>query len=105
MCPGLSDDAAALSLAQRGVNVLQKRGAQGAWAVPAKSSMGTQIAAPPAVVVDPTGAGDATVGALTVHLCRGADFLDAASAALATGALAVSDVGPAAFGLTTLTNE
>ena len=96
---------AALMLAARGVHVLQKRGAMGAWAVPAAAKAGTRIPAPSAVVVDATGAGDATVGALAAHLCRGADFLVAAAAALATGALAVSGIGPAALGFPVLATE
>ena len=105
MWPGLSDDAAAQALAARGVHVLQKRGAMGAWAVTGGGKVGTQIPAPSAVVVDATGAGDATVGALAAHLCRGADFLVAATAALATGALAVSGIGPAALGFPVLATE
>ena len=105
MCPGLSDDDAALALAARGVHVLQKRGAMGAWAVPAGGKAGTQVPALSAVVVDATGAGDATVGALAAHLCRGAGFLVAAPAAMATGALAVSGIGPAALGFPVLATE
>jgi ribokinase len=105
MWPGLCDDEAALALAARGVHVLQKRGAMGAWAVPCGGRQGTQIPAPPVVVVDATGAGDATVGALAVHLLGGTDFLLAATAALATGALAVSGIGSSAFGFPILANE
>ena len=97
--PQCDDDAAALALAGRGVHVLHKRGAQGAAAVPAHGSVPVHIPAPPAAVVDPTGAGDATVGALAAHIGGGAGFLDAAAAALATGALATTGIGPAALGL------
>lgn len=97
LCPGLDDDEAALALARLGPAVLQKRGPDGAVAV--SGSTLTRLPAPPVRrVCDPTGAGDATVGALAAGLARGLPFLDAARAALEAGALAVSAVGPAAFG-------
>ncbi|MCY7307589.1 MAG: carbohydrate kinase family protein [Rhodoferax sp.] len=98
MLPQLDDDTAAVLLAARGSHVLQKRGAAGAFAVPAGAPAGTPMAAPAAQVLDPTGAGDATAGALAAYLCGGAEFLAAARAALKTGALATSAVGPAALG-------
>ncbi len=103
LLPDLSDDAAASSLARRGVHIVQKRGAQGAWAVAAGGGTGTLLPAPHATMVDPTGAGDATVGALALRLARGESFLLAAAASLMTGAAAVSGIGPAALGLLTET--
>ena len=58
------------------------------------------LAAPAAEIVDPTGAGDATVGALAALLAAGTDFMAASRAALLVGALTVSDIGPAALGFT-----
>ncbi len=97
--PDLDDDAAALALASRGVDVLQKRGAQGAVAVRAHDVTVVRLAPPHAQVVDTTGAGDATVGALAAMLAQGVSFIDAARAALRTGALATTGMGPAALGL------
>ena len=104
LLPGVTDDMAASSLAERGMHVLQKRGADGAWAVSAGGGPGIHMPAPPAVVIDPTGAGDATVGALAAHLFSAQSFMVAATAALSTGAVAVSGIGPAALGLSTSVN-
>jgi len=97
--PELGDDAAAQALAALGVNVVQKRGSQGAVAVSAHDVALVRLAAPQTRVVDTTGAGDATVGALAAMLAQGVSFLDAARAALHTGALATTGMGPAALGL------
>lgn len=98
LLPGLDDDAAALALAQLGPHVLQKRGVEGAVAVEAGTGVLVRIAAPVVqCVCDPTGAGDATVGALAALMLK-RPFLEAAEMALAAGARAVSAVGPAAFG-------
>lgn len=97
--PELGDDAAARALAAYGVNVLHKRGAQGAVAVCAHDSALVRLVAPQAQVVDTTGAGDATVGALAAMLVQGCTFVEAARAALHTGALATTGMGPAALGL------
>jgi sugar/nucleoside kinase (ribokinase family) len=99
LLPKHDDDAAATCLAGRGVHILQKRGAQGAMAIAAHAVQGACIPAPPAAVVDPTGAGDATVGALATHWSTNRDFLAAARAALAIGALATTGTGPAGLGL------
>ncbi|MFT8246665.1 carbohydrate kinase family protein [Roseomonas sp. BN140053] len=96
LLPELDDDAAARSLAARGPCVLQKRGAAGALAV--AGGVATAIPAPPARVVDPTGAGDATVGALAALLAAGLPFTAAARQAMEVGAAAVSAPGPAALG-------
>ncbi len=99
LLPSLTDDEAALALARLGPHVLQKRGAQGAVGAASGGAGLVRLPAPPvARVVDPTGAGDAVVGALAALLLQ-QPFIEAARAALAAGALAVSGVGPAAFGM------
>ncbi len=102
--PQRDDDESAAALASFGVNLLHKRGADGALALSAHGGSSLRIPAPPTAVVDPTGAGDATVGALAAHIGAGAEFLHAAAAALVTGALATTAVGPAALGLVTDSN-
>jgi sugar/nucleoside kinase (ribokinase family) len=98
--PHLDDDEAAEALARLGPAVLQKRGAAGALAVEAGGGARHILPAPPvAKVVDPTGAGDAVVGALAARLALGEPFAKAAEAALSAGALAVSGIGPAGLGL------
>jgi ribokinase len=93
------DTKAALSLARSGPAVLQKRGPQGALAVAPGGAPSRPIAAPPITVLrDPTGAGDATVGALGARLAAGEPFFEAAAKALQAGALTVSQPGPAALG-------
>ena len=99
MCAGQSDDEAAYSLARCGVHVLQKRGAQGALAVMAGGQSALKIEAWPGQLIDSTGAGDASVGALAAHLAQGRPFVAAAQAALKAGAKAISGIGPAGFGL------
>ncbi len=98
LLPELEDDAAALHLAGTRRRVLQKRGAEGALAVDGMAGAMSHLSAPPAEIIDPTGAGDATVGALATSLAGGAEFIAASRAALAFGALAVSGIGPAALG-------
>ena len=95
---GQSDDEAAQSLARCGVHVLQKRGADGALAVLAGAQHSVKLAAWPAKVSDPTGAGDATLGALAAHLAFGLPFLAAAQEALKAGAKTVAAIGPAGLG-------
>ena len=102
--PLREDDDCASALASLGVNLLHKRGADGALALSAHGAASLRIPAPPTTVVDPTGAGDATVGALAAHIGGGADFLHAAAAALFTGALATTAPGPTALGLVTTSN-
>lgn len=98
LLPGLDDDAAALALARLGPHVLQKRGADGAVAVASGTQSLVRLAAPSvARLCDPTGAGDAAVGALAALMLR-QPFFEAARMALAAGARAVSGIGPAAFG-------
>lgn len=97
--PGLDDDAAAVRLAASGCDVLHKRGPAGAYAVAARADRGVRLPAPKTDLCDPTGAGDSTVGALAAGLAAGADFVVAATAALAFGARCVSGIGPSALGL------
>ncbi len=97
--PGLGDDEAAIRLAALGVDVLQKRGADGAFAVAAYASQGVRIPAPAGGVVrDPTGAGDSVVGALAAQLAASRPFLEAVVPALTSGSLAVTGIGPSALG-------
>ncbi len=98
---GQSDDEAAHALARCGVHVLQKRGADGALAVMAGAQHAVKIAAWPAKVCDPTGAGDATLGALAAHLAFGLPFPAAAREAMKAGAKAISAIGPAGLGFMT----
>lgn len=102
LLPQCDDDAAAGWLARQGAHILHKRGAQGALALTAHAAATVHIPAPPATVIDPTGAGDATVGALAARWAAGCGFLEAATAALATGALTTTGIGPAALGLVAL---
>ena len=99
LLPLLDEDAAATWLARNGARVLHKRGARGALAIEAQDSARRVICAPVATVVDATGAGDATVGALAARWAAGSEFLDAAEAALITGALTTGGLGPVALGL------
>lgn len=97
LCPGLGDDDAALALAARGPCIVQKRGAQGL--VVALGATLHRLPAHPTTVIDPTGAGDATVGAIAAGLAYALPPLEAARAALAAGARAVSGLGPQGLGL------
>jgi sugar/nucleoside kinase (ribokinase family) len=99
LCPDRNDDDAAFELAALGCSVLHKRGAAGAFAVAARAATGLRLAAPPAMLRDPTGAGDAVAGALAAGTAAGLDFVAAARAALQIGARCVSGWGPAALGL------
>ena len=97
LCPGLDDDQAALALAALGPCLVQKRGAQGLVVVQGTDL--NRLPAHPAQVVDPTGAGDAVVGAIAAGLARGLTPFAAAQAAMAIGAMAVSGLGPSGLGL------
>lgn len=99
--PGLSDDDAARALARLGPAVLQKRGADGAFLVEAGGGAECHLPAPllpPPGLRDPTGAGDATLGALAAALSEGRDFEAAARSALEIGARTVTGLGPSALG-------
>ena len=99
LCPDRSDDDVAFAFASLGCNVLHKRGAAGAFAVAARATTGLRLAAPPATLRDPTGAGDAVAGALAAGIAAGLDFIAATRAALQIGARCVGGWGPAALGL------
>lgn len=103
LAPGMSDDDAARFLADRasagreGPSVVQKRGAEGLFIVEGRGMGEWHVPALAADVVDPTGAGDATVGAFAAARLQGASLLEAARAAQRVGALAVSGHGPSAL--------
>jgi ribokinase len=97
LCPGLDDDEAMAHLAAGGAAVVQKRGAEG-LALHADGIV-LRIASPEVRAVDPTGAGDATVGAIAARLALGDDLPAACRVAVNIGARAVSALGAAALGL------
>ncbi|WAC26087.1 carbohydrate kinase family protein [Ancylobacter sp. SL191] len=100
---GLSDDAAARDLAGRGRDgtkgpvVMQKRGADGLFIVDGPEHGEWHLPAPPVDVTDPTGAGDATVGAFAASRLLGSPLLDAARAAQRVGAIVVGGYGPSSL--------
>ncbi len=99
LLPGLEDEEAAIKLASLGIDVLQKRGADGAFAVVAGASSGMLIPAQRGIrVTDPTGAGDSTIGALAAYLAQGRGFLQAVAPALLTGSHCVTGIGPSTLG-------
>lgn len=97
LCPGLADDDAVRALAGAGCRVVQKRGARG-LALDQGREAPLAIAAPATVLVDPTGAGDAAVGALGAALAGGSSLVEAAERAVRIGARAAGGIGPAALG-------
>jgi sugar/nucleoside kinase (ribokinase family) len=97
--PGMGDEDAARRLSSMGPAVVQKLGADGLRVVTSGGRKILHLPALGAEVVDPTGAGDATVGALAAGLLAGLDIADAARVALEAGALAVSGEGPSALGI------
>ncbi len=98
LLPGLDDDAALAWLAASGVDVVQKRGADGLAICAAQSRDIIHIPPAKAAPIDPTGAGDATVGALAAGLASGLSLRAAAEAAARIGARAVEGHGPSALG-------
>lgn len=75
-----------------GCPVVEKRGAEGL-------ALGDEVFAPPPVTVrDPTGAGDATLGAIAAGLAAGLGLRDAVRAAVGIGARTVSGHGASALG-------
>jgi sugar/nucleoside kinase (ribokinase family) len=92
--PDASDDEAARRLARLGPTVVQKCGSDGLFLVEAGGTRDRRKAAAPADPVDPTGAGDAAVGALAAVLAAGGDLDAAADAAITAGARAVGGQGP-----------
>jgi len=99
LLPGLDDEAALAALARRCPRVVQKRGADGLALVSAAHPTGLRVPAVAGPVVDPTGAGDACVGALGAGLARGLD--DPALLALGreVASRAVAGLGPSGLGL------
>lgn len=81
-----------------GCAVAEKRGADGIVLFPADGGAPQTFAPPAVIAVDPTGAGDATVGAIAGSLAQGRSLQEALRAAVAIGARAVTGQGPAAFG-------
>jgi sugar/nucleoside kinase (ribokinase family) len=94
LLPALDDDGALAELGMRCPRVVQKRGAEGLALRSAAQPAALRVPARPGAVVDPTGAGDACVGALAAGLARGLG--DAALLALASdvAARAVAGIGP-----------
>jgi ribokinase len=88
----------ARALAACGTVVVEKRGAEGLAVYRDADTSPVVVAAPTVVVIDPTGAGDATVGALAAGLARGEDIVAAARGAVAVGARCVTGPGPSALG-------
>lgn len=97
--PALSDDDATRALAALGCDIVHKRGAEGLAFCSAGSSRVERQQAAAVEVVDPTGAGDATVGALAAGLAHGLPLADNARQAAQIGSRAVTGVGPSALGL------
>lgn len=80
-----------------GCAVVEKRGAEGLALL--RADMPEEVFMPsPVTVRDPTGAGDATVGAIAAGLARGLVLCDAMLAAVEVGARAVTGHGPAGLG-------
>lgn len=97
LLPGIDDDAAARTLAALGPSIIQKRGAEGVFVVEAGTLSEFHLPALATHVVDPTGAGDASVGAIGAARLAGADLSAAASTGLRIGAVAVSGHGAGAL--------
>ncbi len=99
LLPGLLDNSALRYLAASGPDVVQKRGAAGMAVCASDQGLVRLVRAPAVEEVDPTGAGDATVGALAVGLASGLSLRRAAEQAAEIGARTVTAFGPAALGL------
>jgi ribokinase len=98
MLPWLSLEEAQLELARRCPRVVQKLGPSGLlWSSSQNPSY--HCASRARRLVDTTGAGDATVGALAVGLARGLAVPDLLEQASLVAARCVADVGPRGLGL------
>ena len=100
LLPGLDDDAALAALADRCPRVVQKRGDAGLALVSAAHPSGLRRPALATPLVDPTGAGDACVGALGAGVARGLDDPALLALGLGVAARAVAGFGPEGLGLT-----
>jgi ribokinase len=90
--PSIPPDEAAAALRGRGIaSVVVTAGPRGA-AYAGRTSTGT-VGAPPVVAVDTTGAGDAFLAALALHLGRGEPLADSVIAAVRVGSRAVTQRG------------
>jgi ribokinase len=101
LLPDMPDDEAVVELATRGCDVVQKRGSAGLAYCRAGDTRIVTIAPPSVAVLDPTGAGDATVGALAARIAAGDELDTACRVAVGIGAAAVTGIGPSALGLDT----
>ena len=99
LLPDLDDDAALLALGGLCPCVVQKRGAEGLALVSRAHPAGLRRPALPGRVADPTGAGDACVGALGAGLGRGLDDPALLQLGLEVAARAVAGLGPEGLGL------
>jgi ribokinase len=71
------------------------RGALGAWAIQGAHTL--TITAPPAIDLDPTGAGDTFCGVTLALLAQGADVLEACTAGCAAASRMIEHPGPGYF--------
>lgn len=94
-----SDAEAALLGPLEGCAVLLKQGGNGLVLRSGQGESERRFPSPRVAVIDPTGAGDATLGAIAGGLARGATLEEAVAAAVEIGARAVTARGPAALGL------
>ena len=99
LLPGLDDDAALADLGRRCPRVVQKRGPEGLALVSRAHPAGLRQPARAAAVVDPTGAGDACVGALGAGLGRGLDDPALLALGIEIASRALAGVGPEGLGL------
>ena len=98
LCPGVDDEAAAQRLSRIVPLLVVKRGPDG-LAVYENGSLRFVAKPRPVDVVDTTGAGDATCGALAVGAARRLPLDGMVDLALVAGHEAVMGLGPAGFGL------
>jgi ribokinase len=97
--PGLDDDAAVAALAARCARVVQKRGAEGLVLASRQRAVPLRVPAIATTVVDPTGAGDACVGALAAGLVEEREDGALLRVGLEVAARAIAAIGPAGLGL------
>jgi sugar/nucleoside kinase (ribokinase family) len=100
LLPELEDDVALLALGRLCPRVVQKRGAEGLALVSTAHPNGLRRPADAATLRDPTGAGDACVGALGAGVARGLDDRALLALGLVVAARAIGGLGPEGLGLT-----